>query len=101
MRGDGVVAGRDRNSLVAWLRDATLIVVVVGAAWTIGSTIARIDAKMDHAIDLIERNTQAIERNAQGIERVAQGVAQLQVSVASLSGSYEEHLRHHEQLAAP
>ena len=100
MRGDGVVAVRDRNSLVAWLRDATLI-VVVGAAWTIGSAIARTDAKMDHAIDLIERNTQAIERNAQGIERVAQGVAQLQVSVASLSSSYEEHQRHHEQLAAP
>ena len=101
MRGDGVVAGRDRNSLVAWLRDAALIVAVVGAAWTIGSAIARVEAKVDHALDLIERNAQAIERNAQGIERVAQGVAELQVSMASLSGSYEEHLRHHEQLAAP
>lgn len=89
-----------RNSLVAWLRDAALIVAVVGAAWTIGNAIGRVESKLDHALDLIERNGQAIERNAQGIERIAQAIAQLQESMALLSGRYEGHMRHHEQLAS-
>lgn len=89
-----------RNSLVAWLRDAALIVAVVGAAWTIGSAISRVEAKVDHAADLIQRNAQAIERNAQGIERTAQAIAKLQESMAALNGRYEEHTRHHEQLAS-
>ena len=84
---------RDRSSLFAWLRGAALIVAVVGAAWTIGSAISRVEAKVDHAADLIQRNAQAIERNAQGI-------AKLQASMAALNGRYDEHTRHHEQLAS-
>ena len=84
---------RDRNSLFAWLREAALIVAVVGAAWTIGGAVARVEAKVDHNADLIERNAAAIERNAAAI-------AQLQESMAALSGRYEEHTRAHEQLAS-
>ena len=91
---------RDRNSLYAWLRDAASIVAVVGAVWPIGSAIGRIDARMDIALDLIERNGQAIERNAQGLERTAQAIALLRESMTSLSERCEEHMRHHEQLAS-
>lgn len=91
---------RDGNSLFAWLREAALIVVVVGAAWTIGGTIARVEAKVDHNADLIERNAAAIKRNAQALQRVAQAIAQLQESMAALSGRYEDHTRAHEQLAS-
>ena len=84
---------RDRNSLFAWLREAALIVAVVGAAWTIGGAVARVEAKVDHNADLIERNAAAIERNAAAI-------AQLQESMAALNGRYEEHTRAHEQLAS-
>ena len=90
---------RDRSGLFAWLRSAALIVAVAGAAWTIGSAISRVEAKVDHAADLIQRNAQAIERNAQGTERNAQAIAKLQESMAVLNGRYEEHTRHHEQLA--
>ena len=86
--------------MFAWLRDAALLVAAVGAAWTIGSAISRVEAKVDHAADLIERNAQAIERNAQGIERIAQAIAKLQESMAALNGRYDEHTRHHEKLAS-
>ena len=86
--------------MFAWLRDAALIVAVVGAAWTIGSAISRVEAKVDHAADLIQRNAQAIERNAQALEYTAQAIAKLQESMAALNGRYEEHTRHHEQLAS-
>ena len=91
---------RDRNSLFAWLRAAALIVAVVGAAWTIGGAIARVEVKVDHNADLLEHNAQAIERNAQALQRVAQAIAQLQESMAALSGRYEDHTRAHEQLAS-
>ena len=55
---------RDRNSLFAWLREAALIVAVLGGAWTIGGAVARVEAKVEHNADLLERNAQAIERNA-------------------------------------
>lgn len=77
-----------------------LIVAVVAAAWTIGSAISRVEAKVDHAADLIQRNAQAIERNAQGIERNAQAIAKLQESMAALNGRYEERTGHHGQLAS-
>ena len=91
---------RDRNSLFAWLREAALIVAVVGAAWTIGGAVARVEAKVDHNADLIERNAAAIERNAQALERTVQAIAELQASMAALNGRYEEHTRAHEQLAS-
>lgn len=82
------------------MREAALIVAVVGAAWTIGGAIARVEAKVDHNADLLERNAEAIERNAQALQRVAQAIAQLQESMAALSGRHEEHTRAHEQLVS-
>ena len=84
------------HSVIAWLRDVAPIVAVVGAAWALNGHLGRIEAKVEHNADLLQRNAVAIQRNAEALERSAQAIAKLQASMSSLTGRFAEPVRGHE-----
>ena len=97
MSVEPIIAGSvNRSSVITWLRGVAPIVAVVGAAWALNGHLGRIEAKVEHNADLLQRNAVAIQRNAEALERSAQAIAKLQASMSSLKGRFAEPMRGHE-----
>lgn len=83
----------ERVNTITALTNFAVIIAIVGGAWVLGGSMARLEMG-------IENNAAAIAKLQDAVVENGKGIAENTAAIERLSGQFAEHIRRHEALAS-
>lgn len=86
----------ERVNTMTALTNVAVIIAIVGGAWVLGGSMARLEAGIEKNAAAIENNATAIAKLQDVVVENGKGIAESRAAIERLSGQFAEHIRRHE-----
>ena len=91
-----IVMTTERANALNALTNLAVIIAIVGGAWALGGSMARLQAGVDGNAAAIQNNAAAIQKLQEAVAENGRAIAENKGAIERLSRQFDEHIRRHE-----